>query len=204
MIASLTHTVEGIKISQLRVLVWGQQRLFPCVTFITGVRLHPVCIRLLWHWILILMEKDYVIFAGTETDYPFWASWKVARVCLQMLSGNNVLEELCQRSQVWTALLTWTFFFTFHLFFLLCELAAFEDLLLQAGAVTWIVVVQALRSLPNNKLFDTLNKNTRRKRWNIIAFLKMQPILTLKILPNILIIYVFSLSDKFGVLQHYI
>lgn len=113
MIASLTHTVEGMEISQLWILVWGQQRLFPCVTSITSVKLHPVCIRLVWHWILILMEKDYLIFAGTEIDYPFWASWKVARVCLQMLTGNNMLEEQCQRSQVWTALLTWTFFFHF-------------------------------------------------------------------------------------------
>lgn len=93
MIASLTHIVEGMEISQLWVVVWGQQRLFPCVTFITGVRLHPVCIRLLWHWILIPMEKDYVIFAGAEIDYPFWASWKVAS-----LSADAVREQRAGRT----------------------------------------------------------------------------------------------------------
>jgi len=67
-------------------------------------------------------------------------------------------------------------------------------------------VAQALRSLPVNKLFDTPNKNTRRKRWDIIAFLKIQAILTLKILPNILIVFSLSVhsTDKFGVLRHYI
>lgn len=77
-IASLTHIVAGKEICHLWVLVWGLQRLFPHVTFITrSVRLHP---RLLWHWILILMEKDYVIFTGTEIDYPFWPGWQVVRV----------------------------------------------------------------------------------------------------------------------------
>jgi len=72
-IASLTHIVGGMEICQLWVLDWGLQSLFPRVTFIIrSVRLHPVCIRLVWHWILILMEKDYVIFTGTEIDYPFW------------------------------------------------------------------------------------------------------------------------------------
>lgn len=76
-----THVVGRKEISQLWVLVWGQQRLFPTRNFITrSARLHPVCIRLSWHWILILMEKDYVIFTGTEIDYPFWAGCKVARV----------------------------------------------------------------------------------------------------------------------------
>lgn len=67
--------------------------MFPCVTFITGVRLHPVCIRILWHWILIPMEKDYVIFAGAEIDYPFWASWKVAS-----LSADAVREQRAGRT----------------------------------------------------------------------------------------------------------
>lgn len=72
-IASLTHAVGGMEICQLWVLVWGLQRLFPCMTFITrSVRLHCICIRLAWHWLLILMEKHYVAFAGTEIDYPFW------------------------------------------------------------------------------------------------------------------------------------
>ena len=80
-IASLMHIVGGMEICQLWVLDWGLQSLFPRVTFIIrSVRLHPVCIRLVWHWILILMEKDYVIFTGTEIDYPFWPGWRVARV----------------------------------------------------------------------------------------------------------------------------
>lgn len=79
-IASLTHVVGGMEICHMWVLVWGLQRLFPRMTFITrSVRLHPVCITLAWHWILILMEKDYVIFTGTEIDYPFWPGWKVVR-----------------------------------------------------------------------------------------------------------------------------
>lgn len=59
--ASLTHIAGGMEICHLWALVWGLQRLFPPVTFvIRSVRLHPICIRLAWHWILILMEKDYM------------------------------------------------------------------------------------------------------------------------------------------------
>lgn len=80
-IASLMHIVWAMDICHLWVLVWGLQRLFPHVTFITrSVRIHPVCIRLVWHWILILMQKDYVIFTGTEIDYPFSPGWKAVRV----------------------------------------------------------------------------------------------------------------------------
>lgn len=82
------------------------------------------------------MEKDYVIFAGAEIDYPFWASWKVASLSADAVreqrAGRTVPEKPSMDS---TSDLNF-FFSTFHLFFLLCERAAFEDLLLQAGAVT--------------------------------------------------------------------
>lgn len=111
-IASLTHVVGGMEICHMWVLVWGLQRLFPRMTFITrSVRLHPVCITLAWHWILILMEKDYVIFTGTEIDYPFWPGWKVVRASFcRCWRGSVFPGQRYQNNRARTAPLTWTFF----------------------------------------------------------------------------------------------
>lgn len=117
-IASNTHR-GGMEICHLWVLLWGWQRLFLCVTFITrNVRLHPVCIRLVWHWILILMEKDYVIFTGTQIDYPFWPGWKVARVpfCRCWLGAECSQESRTRITKHEQQLWLLNFLFTFHSF----------------------------------------------------------------------------------------
>lgn len=116
----------GMEICHLWVLLWGWQRLFPCVTFITrSVRLHPVCIRLVWHWILILMEKDYVIFTGTQIDYPFWPGWKVARVpfCRCWLGAERSPESRPRITKLGQQLWLLNFLFTFHSFLLFKRVA---------------------------------------------------------------------------------
>lgn len=109
--ASLTHIVGELGICHLWVLVWGLQRLFPHVTFITrSARLHPVCIRLAWHWTLILMEQDYVIFTGTEIDYPLRPGCKVVRVsfcrcwCGAECSRENRARITEHEQQLWLEL----------------------------------------------------------------------------------------------------
>lgn len=94
-IASLILVVEGMGVCPLWVLVWGLQILFPCVTFLTrSVRLHPVCIRLAWHWVLILMEKGYCDFHKHCDRLSFLAWLEVSgNLFLQMLVRSRAVLE---------------------------------------------------------------------------------------------------------------
>lgn len=162
-IASLKRSVKGTEICQLCILVWGLQRLFPCVTFLTrSVRLHPVCIRLAWHWILIPMEKDYVIFTGTEIDYPFWSGRRVLRVsfcrCWRRAecsweSSTRITEH---EQQLWLEL---SFHFPFVSVVRICCLWGLASLSRNGGVVC---NGTSFRSLSINELFERPRRKYRR------------------------------------------
>lgn len=179
-----------MEICHLWVLLWGRQRLFPCVTFITrSVRLHPVCIRLVWHWILILMEKDYVIFTGTQIDYPFWPGWKVARVplCRCWLGAECSPESSTRITKQGQQLWLLSFLFTFHSF-LLFKCVALRTCPFEQGqwhGLKWCRPWEVFLLTSSLKHWV---KNTWRNFWSNITFRKMSfclwmPILTLKFCP---------------------
>lgn len=102
---------------------------------------------------------------------------------LQMLAGSRVFPgEQYQNNQAWAAALATELSFYFP-FISVVQTCCFEDLPLWAGAVAWMEMVQTLKSLSVNKLFETLSKNTWRNFRSNITFKKMSfcfwlPILT--------------------------